>query len=421
MNKKYYKLKDKKFIILLFSICFLVYLSTYLGRLNYSASITAILSEGNFTKSQTGLIGTTFFFTYGIGQFISGFLGDKFSAKKLVFIGVFISAITNLCMAITNNYISMAICWSINGLFQAFIWSPMIKFVVDFLDDNIKAKACIYLNLSVPLGTMLAYFMTAHIIAIKSWKFVFIVSGIILLVISILWLISCILIEKNAINKGIEYNKYELINNTNKNNNNINTFYVILSSGFIFLIFSLIVQGCLKDGVTNWVPVYINETYNLGNFISIIITIIIPIFNVFGVYFASLLNYKIKNEIKTSAIFFFICSICLIILFIFSGKSIFISLLMLGISTTTMMAVNTLLIGLLPTNFDKINKVSSISGILNSFVYIGGAISTYGIGIMSENIGWKNTILVWVILAIISCIICLSVLKKWKNYRFKNL
>ncbi len=107
MNEKYYKLKDKKFIIFLFSLCFLVYLSTYLGRLNYSASITAILEEGIFTKSQTGIIGTTFFFTYGLGQFISGFLGDKITPKKLVFLGVFISSISNLFMAFTNNYLIM--------------------------------------------------------------------------------------------------------------------------------------------------------------------------------------------------------------------------------------------------------------------------------------------------------------------------
>lgn len=257
MDKKYYKLKDKKFIIFLFSLCFFVYLSTYLGRLNYSASITAILDEGNFTKSQTGIIGTAFFLAYGIGQFVSGFLGDKFSPKKLVFIGVFISSITNLCMATINNYIAMAIFWSINGLFQSFIWSPMIRFIVDFLDDNIKSKACIYLNLSVPIGTILAYVITASIIAIINWKVVFIVSGFILLVISILWVIGYGIIEKNAKNYGIEYDK-EIINNNNKNSNDSNIFYVILSSGFIFLLFSLIVQGTLKDGVTNWVPVYIN-------------------------------------------------------------------------------------------------------------------------------------------------------------------
>ena len=48
MDTKHYKLKNKKFIIFLFSLCFLVYLSTYLGRLNYSASITAILNNSNF-------------------------------------------------------------------------------------------------------------------------------------------------------------------------------------------------------------------------------------------------------------------------------------------------------------------------------------------------------------------------------------
>ncbi len=419
MDRLHYKVKDKNIIFLLFTICFIVYLSTYLGRLNYSASIAAILAEGKLTKAQTGFIGTTFFFTYGIGQFISGFLGDRFSPKILVFIGVFISSLTNFFMAFSDNYIVMAIFWAINGLFQSFIWSPMIRFIVDYLDDRIKTKACVYLNLSVPIGTMLTYLITGSIIAIKSYKVVFIVSSITLFVISVMWLISYSAIEKNAKNKGIPYEKTIHINI--KQTKDISLFYLIISSGLIFLLFCLIVQGALKDGVTNWVPVYISETYNLSGFISIISTIIIPIFNVFGVYFASLLNNKMKDEIKTSAIFFFICTICLAILFLSSGKNTFISLLILGLSTTTMMAVNTMLIGLFPTKFDKINKVSSVSGILNSFVYIGGAISTYSIGIMSEHMGWENTIFVWVLLSITSCIICLAVFKKWKNYRLKNL
>lgn len=419
MNKNYYKLQDKKFIILLFSICFIVYLSTYLGRLNYSASITAILEEGTLTKTQTGFIGTMFFFAYGIGQFASGFLGDKFSPKILVFLGVFISSITNMFMAFLDKYIVMSIIWAINGFFQSFIWSPMIRFIVDYLSDNIKTKACVYLNLSVPIGTILTYLITGGIIAIKNYKFVFIASSITLFIMSILWLITYSIIEKNAKNKGLPYKK--ITHSNIKTKNDISLFYIIIYSGLIFLLFSLIVQGALKDGVTNWVPVYIKEIYSLSNSISIISTVVLPIFNIFGVYFAYLLNNKIKDEIKTSAIFFFICSVCLVILFLNSGKSVIIALLMLGISTTTMMAVNTMLIGLLPTKFDKIDKVSSISGILNSFVYIGGAISTYSIGVMSSYIGWKNTILIWVLLSIISCIICLAIIKKWKNYRLKNL
>ncbi|MFR4441260.1 MAG: MFS transporter, partial [Hungatella sp.] len=77
-------------------LCWIVYFSTYLGRLNYSASLSEIILSERFTKSQAGMIGTGFFLAYGGGQFVSGFLGDRLAPKKMVFTGLFISGICNL-------------------------------------------------------------------------------------------------------------------------------------------------------------------------------------------------------------------------------------------------------------------------------------------------------------------------------------
>ena len=423
MKKIQYNIKDKHIILLLFSICFLIYFSTYLGRLNYSATMPAMLNDNIFTKTQDGIISTIFFFTYGIGQFVGGFSGDKFSPQKLVFMGIFMSSITNISMGFLNNYIYMAIFWSINGFFQAFIWSSMVKCILKYIDNSITPKMCLYLSISGPVGTILVYILTASIISIKSWQYVFIIIGSILLIVSILWLIVYNIVDNTAKSKGIEY----IIEKTEKENihynkkEKFNWFGMLLASGFIFLLFCLIVQGALKNGVTSWVPVYIYETYNIGDDMSALSTVIIPIFNIFGVYFASLANKAFKDEIKSSALFFLLCTICLLVLYVFSGKNIYISLIMLAISTTTMTAVNTLLLTLLPIRFEKINRSASVYGILNSSVYIGTTISTYGIGSLSDDIGWTKTIMILVILSIISFVICLYIIKRWEAYKLKNL
>ena len=86
-----------------------------------------------------------------------------------------------------------------------------------------------------------------------------------------------------------------------------------------------------------------------------------------------------------------------------------------------MTAVNTLLLTLLPIRFEKINRSASVYGILNSSVYIGTTISTYGIGSLSDDIGWTKTIMILVILSIISFVICLYIIKRWEAYKLKNL
>ena len=45
------------------------------------------------------MIGTAFFFAYGAGQFVSGFLGDRLAPKKMVFTGLMVSGLCNLAMA----------------------------------------------------------------------------------------------------------------------------------------------------------------------------------------------------------------------------------------------------------------------------------------------------------------------------------
>ena len=142
---------------LLFWLCWIAYFSTYIGRLNYSASLTGIILSEGFSKGQAGMIGTAFFFAYGAGQFVSGFLGDRLAPKKMVFTGLMVSGLCNLAMAGAKSSGLMTAVWCVNGLFQAFIWSPMIRLMYEYYKTETRMKACVSLNSSVPLGTMAAY------------------------------------------------------------------------------------------------------------------------------------------------------------------------------------------------------------------------------------------------------------------------
>ncbi|MEG1442458.1 MAG: MFS transporter, partial [Oscillospiraceae bacterium] len=105
----YKNLSDKKTSKVLFLLCWLAYSVSYLGRLNFTAALAGMIIDNVFTKPQAGLIGTMFFMAYGVGQFINGFLGDKKSPFVLIFIGLSVSALANITMAFTQNYILMLI------------------------------------------------------------------------------------------------------------------------------------------------------------------------------------------------------------------------------------------------------------------------------------------------------------------------
>lgn len=402
---------------LLFWLCWIAYFSTYIGRLNYSASLTGIILSEGFSKGQAGMIGTAFFFAYGAGQFVSGFLGDRLAPKKMVFTGLMVSGLCNLAMAGAKGSGLMTAVWCVNGLFQAFIWSPMIRLMYEYYKTETRMKACVSLNSSVPLGTMAAYGLTALVIWLSGWRTMFVLAGAALIGTSMFWITGMKRVERYAAESGkmAEMPSGETGGSAKAA---VNWKSLLIQSGFLFLMMALFVQGALKDGVTTWVPTYISETYGLSAILAITSTMVIPVFNLLGVYLASFANlHWFRNEVRTAGAFFVVSAAAILVLRLASGRSMAVSFLMLALATTAMMAVNTMLIAVLPSYFGVIGRASSVSGLLNSSVYAGGAVSTYGIGALSVALGWNATIVIWFLMAAVSAVICFLTVRKWIAYR----
>ena len=401
----------------LFWLCWIAYFSTYIGRLNYSASLTGIILSEGFSKGQAGMIGTAFFFAYGAGQFVSGFLGDRLAPKKMVFTGLMVSGLCNLAMVGAKSSGLMTVVWCVNGLFQAFIWSPMIRLMYEYYKTETRMKACVSLNSSVPIGTMAAYGLTALVIWLSGWRTMFVLAGAALIGTSLFWITGMKRVERYAAESGkmAEMPSGETGGSAKAA---VNWKSLLIQSGFLFLMMALFVQGALKDGVTTWVPTYISETYGLSAILAITSTMVIPVFNLLGVYLASFANlHWFRNEVRTAGAFFVVSAAAILVLRLSSGRSMAVSFLMLALATTAMMAVNTMLIAVLPSYFGVIGRASSVSGLLNSSVYAGGAVSTYGIGALSVALGWNATIVIWFLMAAVSAVICFLTVRKWIAYR----
>ncbi len=70
---------------------------------------------------------------------------------------------------------------------------------------------------------------------------------------------------------------------------------------------------------------------------------------------------------------------------------------------------------MIPAYFKKYGNVSTASGVINSCTYIESAISTYGIALISERLGWSFTIITWIIIGALGCALCLISFKGWQK------
>lgn len=379
----------------------ITYMISYITRINYGAIIAEMVEATGISKSMLSLALTGSFATYGVGQIISGICGDRFQPKKLIFWGLIASIAMNLLIPFCPGPMFMLVVWSINGFAQAFMWPPMVRLMAELFSVEDYNKACVIIARGSSFGTIIIYLISPLIITISGWKTVFFFSAACGILMVYLWNRMCPNVELDApaakqasCQKGIS----------------------LLSPLMIGIMLAIVLQGILRDGVTTWMPSYISETYHLGNEISILTGVILPIFSMICYQVGSwLYKNKFQNPVTCAGIIFATGAVSSLALYLLSGNNAVFSVLFSALLTGCMHGVNLMLISIIPGFFRKYGNVSTVSGVLNACTYIGSAISTYGIAVIAENKGWHFTIFVWFVVAVVGTLVCLVCASPWRK------
>lgn len=304
------------------------------------------------------------FITYGAGQLVSGVLGDYISPKKLIFLGLSLTVLMNLCIPFCRNPYQMLVVWCFNGFAQSFLWPPLISF--------------------------------------WGWRTVFFFSAICGIIMILVW------------NRYCEDAPVISIENASIQGSSQKNFF--LSPLLLCIMLTIVLQGMLRDGVTTWMPSYISETYHLSHAAAILTGVLLPLFGLLCIQSASTLYiWKFSNPLSCAGVFFFTGILFSLALFCSTGKNAAFSVFFSALLTGCMHGVNLIQVCMIPPFFKKQGNVSTVSGVLNSCTYIGSATSTYGIAVLSDRIGWSSTLLIWVLLTFAGTLICIACARPWRK------
>ena len=400
------KLTDTRKINATVFLFTMTYLVSYMTRINLGAVITAIVEDTGMTKTMISMAVTGSSITYCIGQLLSGWIGDRVSPKKLVFIGLVTSVAMNLLLPICANHYQMTAVWCVNGLAQAFMWPPMVKLMVCLFTATDYQHATTKVCWGSSLGTVIIYLVSPLVIMVASWRALFGITAGAGVLMAVCWLKFC---------KEPEFEKFhKKPAHTPGGKREKGLFTPLL----VAVMVSIVLHGALRDGVTTWMPSYIAETFNLRNEISILAGVILPIFSIFCSSWANFLHMKIKNPVLCALYIYITAALASGLLYCFCGENPIFSVALSAVITGCMHGINLMLNGIAPTIFAKDGNVGIFSGLLNSCTYVGSAISAWLIPMASENAGWNAAIGVWFLVALVGvtlCACCLVPFKKLKK------
>ena len=395
----------------LFLLCWIAYTSTYICRLNFSAIIPELTAGNIMSESRIASISSVFFVCYGLGQLFSGIIGDKLNTRIMVFSGVLVSSLCNILIFFFHTYEALFVLWALNGVVQSLVWTPILKIASVEYDSKGRDKFGIDMATTVPIGTVLSYGVSLVTMLFLPWNYVFLVCGSIVGVSAIIWFVGT---GKLKLKRHVQTEKSA----PQKTMSACKIMKLCMTSGVILMLIPIMVQGTLKDSVTQWTPEFFSSQFGSSTTFSLAMTMVLPIVNVTGAYFAKKANKKINNELKTAVLFFMIAVAFLLLLRVFAGKSAMLSLVCMAGVTNCMFAINVMLITMVPLRFSKHGIVSTVGGVLNATAYIGCAITNMIAGKILDDTGnWNTLFIFWIALGIIAAVVSLGASVIWKKNR----
>ena len=403
------RIVKKSKVWMLFGLCWVVYFSSYLGRLNFSGVMSQMMAENLMDKSQAGLVNTVFFVTYAAGQLINGVLGDRCSPRWMLFIGCMGAGICNLMGGVTQNFGVILLLRALDGYFMAMLWPPVLRIFAEMLTPRDMVRCSIHMTSAVAAGTLGAYLLSAAMLEWFGWRAAFYAPGLWLMLISVVWVVGFGYLQTYCQREGVEEEEEQTELASQSGQPRLAFWTMMTIPGVLMMLVPVVMHGVLKDGVTSWVPAYITENFHTDPAFSVLVTTLLPVVNLTGAVAAQFVYNKIsRNEFTASALFFTLAIAALSALLLWGQNSLVLTLILFALITSSTLAINTLLVSILPLRFERYGRSSSLSGALNAVAYAGSAAAAAAIGFLSQRFGWGATIFSWLAITVVALIFCLA-------------
>jgi sugar phosphate permease len=417
----------KSWQIRIFITIWLTYGSFYLCRANMSFALPGLSAEFGYSKTLLGLLGTSLFIMYSIGQFINGQLGDKFGARKLVFVGMVCSALLNIAFSFTTAFTFMLIVWGLNGYFQSMGWAPQVKTMANWFTVKQRGKWMGLMGSCYQIGNAYSWLLAAYLVAKYGWRTIFWVPAVIFLVSSIHFVIRLRNAPEEVGLPPIEHLRKMLGSGegavklaaapAKAKDEHLGFAYTIkvcLTNPRIWAVaIAFFCLDIIRYGFFYWAPMFLIEAQGAEITSAGLKVAVLPLAGSAGAIVTGWATGKFFQNRRAPVI-----CICLFGLAIFSylfyaappGAWVW-SLICLAVVGFCTYGPHVLMVGHAAQDFAGRKAAASAAGFIDGFGYIGAAMTGVFTGWLVDRFGWYAGFYYWIIAAVVAACIMLAL---WK-------
>ena len=393
-----------------------------------------MIDSGALTEGIAGAISAAYFIFYALGQLVNGFLGDRVSPFVMVTSGLCIVVASNLLMTISQPEGLYILWWGINGYGHSMLWSPVFFVLSNLINLKMRTFALTAISICAPVGKIASALVSGAVISMGKWQNVFFTVSMIASAVLILWITRYLTLSKRIFinsykDDGNNGNEEKVEFAETKNKKSIGLLPILVASGLIIMLPSMLVHGLFYNGVVELIPTILYSEYSMTPTMAAVIEIIIPIMSIAGVFSANFVYYKLfkQNDMRSASFMMGITLVpigIMLLLGVFKRDGYMIGQYADAIIFVTTYALvylfqfgfNHIAIVLMPAKFARFSYSSTISGIANAINYGGSAISTYGMTYALLKLELWQTVLIWAGVLVIALALVLAAQRKWSRF-----
>ena len=398
------------------------YVAFYITRKSFTYITPVLIQDLGLDKTDIGLIGTLFYFTYGASKFVSGIISDHTNPRYFMATGLFLTGIVNILFGLSTSFWAFVCLWTVNAFFQGWGWPPCSKILANWFSRTERGFWWGLWNTAHNVGGAIAPVALSFFVVSYGWHSGMYAAGGFALVVAFLLLIEIRDIPSRMGLPSVgrwRNDKREMAHEQEGQGlarRDIFFRYVVSNRYLWLLAFCYILVYIVRIAISDWGNVYLTEVYGYSLTMANSALSVLEIGGFVGCLVAGWGSdwWFGGNRTPMNTIFSIGVLLGVLGLWLISVSSYFTQVLLFFLIGFFVYGPQ-MLIGMAAVEYSHKKAAGAASGFVSLFAYFGAALAGLPLAQVTKSFGWDGFFITLSTCALLMLVVLLPFLRSEKS------
>ncbi len=235
---------------------FAMNLLNYIDRYILAAVLRPVRDEFGLTNDEAGSLIATFFISYAIFCPVMGWLGDRFTRKYLLAVGIGLWSLATFGSGLARTAGEMHIARSLLGIGEASYATLAPTLIADLFPSDKRNRALTIFYLAIPIGAAAGYALGGIVYQLAGWRMAFFLVGLPGLAVAV----AALALKEPRRGASEEVDALAVARKGPVRLKWRDYLQLVFNPSYVFNLLAMAAMTFALGGLQGWVPTFLNET-----------------------------------------------------------------------------------------------------------------------------------------------------------------